>query len=340
MKAKKFYVGLAIVVALLVVFLMMGPLYVVNEGSQVVVTRFGQIVESRTDAGLYFKVPFIDTITTYPKLILSLDGDSQRIPTAENQFIIVDTTSRWRISKPELFYQSFKTLDAAYIRISDIIDSATRTVITQHPISEIVRSSNLINDKIEEVKRLEAEQKASKNSGDEGIASFTVTKSMIETNEVSVANVSKGRDQLSIEMAEAAKDLVSEYGVELIDIVLRQIKYSDELTESVYNRMITDRKQVAQEYRAAGEGEKASLLGKLERDKKSIESETYKVVQEIMGEADAEASKIYADAYGKDPEFYEFYRSMESYKKTIPQMDATFSTNMDYFDYLYDSNGR
>lgn len=340
MKAKKFYVGLAILVALLVVFLMMGPLYVVNEGSQVVVTRFGQIVESRTDAGLYFKVPFIDTITTYPKLILSLDGDSQRIPTAENQFIIVDTTSRWRISKPELFYQSFKTLDAAYIRISDIIDSATRTVITQHPISEIVRSSNLINDKIEEVKRLEAEQKASKNSGDEGIASFTVTKSMIETNEVSVANVSKGRDQLSIEMAEAAKDLVSEYGVELIDIVLRQIKYSDELTESVYNRMITDRKQVAQEYRAAGEGEKASLLGKLERDKKSIESETYKVVQEIMGEADAEASKIYADAYGKDPEFYEFYRSMESYKKTIPQMDATFSTNMDYFDYLYDSNGR
>ena len=339
MKSKKFYTSIIIVLALLIIFLMMGPFFIVNEGTQVVVTRFGQIVDSRTEAGLYFKVPFVDTVTTYPKLILSLDGDSQRIPTKENQFIIVDTTSRWRILNPELFYQSFKTLDAAYIQISDIIDSSTRTVITQYPLTEIVRSSNLINIKIEENKALQ-EKLAAQAKEMDTLEAIQQSASMIEMNETIVADVEKGREQLSVEMANEAKELVAEYGVELLDIVLRQIKYSDELTESVFNRMITDRNQVAQEFRAAGEGEKASLLGKLERDKKTIESETYRVVQEIMGQADAEASQIYADAYEKDPEFYEFYRSMESYKETIPTMDATFSTNMDYFDYLYTSDGR
>ena len=136
----------AVVVALLVIFLMLGPFYIVNEGYQAVVTRFGQIVSTRTEAGLYIRIPVVDVVTTYPKLILSLDGDSQRIPTKENQFIIVDTTSRWRISDPGLFYQSFKTLEAANNRLSDIIDSATRTVITQNRLAEVVRSSNIINE--------------------------------------------------------------------------------------------------------------------------------------------------------------------------------------------------
>ena len=146
---KKVWTSLIIVVVLLVAFLMLGPFYIVNEGYQAVVTRFGQIVNTRTQAGLYIRLPVVDTVTTYPKLILSLDGDSQRIPTKENQFIIVDTTSRWRISDPVLFYQSFKTLDAAYNKLSDIIDSSTRTIITKNRLSEIVRSSNIINSKKE-----------------------------------------------------------------------------------------------------------------------------------------------------------------------------------------------
>ena len=125
----------------------MGPFYIINEGQQAVITRFGGIVNTHTQAGLYFKIPFIDQVIMYPKLILSLDGDSQRIPTKENQFIIVDTTSRWQISDPAKFYQSFKTLDNAYNKLSDIIDSSTRTVITQNRLSEIVRSSNIINER-------------------------------------------------------------------------------------------------------------------------------------------------------------------------------------------------
>ena len=323
---KKFFITLAAAAAVVVIFLMMGPFYIINEGYQAVVTRFGGIVSTHTEAWLYFRIPFIDQVTTYPKLVLSLDGDSQRIPTKENQFIIVDTTSRWKITSPAKFYQSFKTLDNAYNKLSDIIDSSTRTVITQNRLSEIVRSSNIINertaiqadDKDEETKEIE---------------------SLVNVNNVN-ESVSKGRNELCRQMTAEANKLVPEYGIELIDIVPRQIKYSDELTESVYNRMIKERNQVAQAYRSLGEGKKAEWMGKLENEKRTIQSEAYRKSEEIKGEADAKAARIYAEAYNKDPEFYNFWKSMESYKSTLKDSNATYSTNMDYFKYLYSPNGR
>ena len=323
---KKFFITLAAAAAVVVIFLMMGPFYIINEGYQAVVTRFGGIVSTHTEAGLYFRIPFIDQVTTYPKLVLSLDGDSQRIPTKENQFIIVDTTSRWKITSPAKFYQSFKTLDNAYNKLSDIIDSSTRTVITQNRLSEIVRSSNIINertaiqadDKDEETKEIE---------------------SLVNVNNVN-ESVSKGRNELCRQMTAEANKLVPEYGIELIDIVPRKIKYSDELTESVYNRMIKERNQVAQAYRSLGEGKKAEWMGKLENEKRTIQSEAYRKSEEIKGEADAKAARIYAEAYNKDPEFYNFWKSMESYKSTLKDSNATYSTNMDYFKYLYSPNGR
>ena len=323
---KKFVTGLIIIFALIFIFVLMGPLYIVNEGNQVVVTRFGSIVKTHTDAGLHIKIPFLDKVTTYPKLVLSLDGDAQRIPTKENQFIIVDTTSRWRISDPEKFYQSFKDLNSAYNKLSDIIDSSTRTVITQNRLSEIVRSSNIINE----------------NKAAESSVQDDETKEIENLVTESTANelVSFGRSELCKQMTEDANKLVPEYGIELIDIVPRQIKYSDELTESVYNRMIKDRSQVAQAYRSLGEGKKAEWLGKLESEKRTIASEAYRKSEEIKGNADAQAAKIYADAYNADPEFYTFWKSMESYKNTLKDFKATYSTDMDYFDYLYSANGR
>ncbi len=325
---KKALIGLSIVAVLLLLFLMMGPLYIVNEGYQVVVTRFGQITSAHSEAGLYFKVPFIDIVTTYPKLILSLDGDSQRIPTKENQFIIVDTTSRWRISDPALFYQSFKTLDSAYTRLSDVIDSATRTIITQNRLVEIVRSSNLINEESTSDPSLEIIDEASAQLD-----------SLINVSTKS-ESVKKGRRQLTVEMVSEAKKMIPSYGIELIDVVPRQIKYSDEMTESVYNRMIKERNQVAQAYRSLGEGKRAEWLGKLENDQKRIQSDAYRQAQEIKGQADAEASRIYAEAYDVDSEFYTFWKSLESYKQTVPGFDATYSTSMDYFKYMYNSKGK
>ena len=322
---KKFLGWLIAIVLLLVVFLFMGPLYIVNEGNQVVVTRFGSIVNTHTDAGLYFKIPFLDKVTTYPKLVLSLDGDEQRIPTKENQFIIVDTTSRWRISDPAKFYQNFTTLENAYNKLSDIIDSSCRTVITQNRLSEIVRSSNIINEASAETEEEDEE-----------------TKEIGELVNDSTANevVTKGRSELCRLMTVEANKLVPEYGIDLIDIVPRQIKYSDELTESVYNRMIKDRNQVAQAYRSLGEGKKAEWLGKLESDKRTIASEAYRKSEEIKGNADAEAAAIYAAAYNRDPEFYTFWKSMESYKANLKDYPATYSTKMDYFDYLYSADGK
>ena len=320
---KKFIGWLITLCVLIILFLVTGPLYIVNEGEQVVITRFGSIVGTHTEAGLYVKVPFLDKITTYPKLVLSLDGDAQRIPTKENQFIIVDTTSRWRINDPQKFYQSFKTLDNAYNKLSDIIDSSTRTVITQNKLSEIVRSSNIINSKKENTD-VDEETKEIENLVNETVANEQII---------------HGRSELCRQMTTEANKLVPEYGIDLIDILPRQIKYSDELTESVYNRMIKDRNQVAQAYRSRGEGKKAEWLGKLESDKRAISSEAYRKSEEIKGQADAEAAKIYAEAYSKDAEFYTFWKSMESYKNTLKDYKATYSTNMDYFDYLYSPNG-
>ena len=324
-KAMKRFIGwLITIVILLVLFLAAGPLYIVNEGTQVVVTRFSKIVASHTDAGLHFKVPFLDHVIEYPKLILSLDGDEQRIPTKENQYIIVDTTSRWRITDPEAFYKNFQTLANSYNKLSDIIDSSCRTVITQNRMSEIVRSSNIINEAKEE------------EQTDEETIEINNLVNADTTNEV----VTKGRNVLCKQMAEKARAEIAGYGIELIDIVPRQVKYSDELNESVYNSMIKDRNQVAQAYRSLGEGKKAEWLGRLESDKRSIASEAYRKSEEIKGNADAEAAAIYAAAYNKDPEFYTFWKSMESYKNNLKDYPATLSTSMDYFDYLYGADGK
>lgn len=324
-KFKKLISFLVLILVIVILCIMAKPFYIINEGEQVVVSRFKTIVASHTEAGLYLKVPFIDQVITYPKKILSLDGDTQEIQTSENLLIVVDITARWRITDPQVFYQKFQKLENGYNRLSDNIDSSCRTIITQNKLSEIVRSSDILNQQ----EALGAQTEVSNEEQD-----------MLVTENVIYDEVVKGRSELCRQMLERANKSSEGLGIEIIDIVPRQIKYTDALTESVYSRMIKDRNQVAQFYRSTGEGKKAEWLGRLENEKRAIESEAYKKAEEVKGAADAEAAKIYADAYNKDPEFYTFWKSMESYKKTLKDYNAIYSTDMDYFDYLYGANGR
>lgn len=322
-------ITIAVVVAVLIIaFFVMGPLYILPEGYQAVVVRFGQISRIETDAGLKFKTPFIDNVVIYSKKVLSWDGEPQRIPTKEKQFIYVDTTARWRIDDPTTFYKSMTTMERAYGKLDDVIDSAVRTAISDNYLREAVRNSNdiLTSTTVETFETGDV-------AGSDSLRQLTQTETAYE-------RIEKGRRQLSTEMLTIARQLAPQYGIEILDVIPRQIRYSEELTESVYNRMIKERNQIAQAFRSYGEGKKAEWLGKQENEQRSILSVAYATAETIKGEADATATRIYADAYGRDRSFFDFWRSIESYRQTMPKFTKTLSTDMDYFKYLYGPKGR
>ncbi len=308
--------------------LIVGPLFILNEGEQAVVVRFGKIVKVHTEAGLKFRSPFVDDVIKFPKKLLSWDGEPQKIPTKENQFIYVDTTARWRIADPVKFYESVSSLENAYGRLDDVIDSAVRTVISSNYLREAVRNS----DELMKSTAVETFQ-TGEAVGSSSLLELTNSQTQFE-------KIEKGREELSNEMIKSVALIVPSFGIEVLDIIPRQIKYSEELTDSVYQRMIKERNQIAQAFRSYGEGKKAEWLGKLENEQRSILSSAYAKAETLKGKADAEATKIFADAYGRDPSFFEFWKAMESYKSTVPNFKKTLSTSMDYFKYLYSPNGR
>ncbi len=321
---KKLVTTVVVVVIFLVIFILLGPFYILFEGQQSVVTRFGKIVNVERDAGLKFKVPLIDNVKLYPKKILSWDGAAQRIPTKENQFIWVDTTARWQILDPALYYETVSTIDNGLFRLNDVLDSSIRTIVSENYLNEAVRNTNEIKTITieEEVQTLESTEDA------ETLRNLTATQTKQETIKI-------GREGLAKMMYNQAKQFTDGFGIELIDIVVRQIRYSDDLTESVYQRMIKERNQIAEAYRSYGRGQLAQWEGKTEGEQRQILSAAYATSEEIKGVADARATQIYADAYEADPEFFEFWRTLESYRKTIPSLEKVFSTEMEYFNHLY-----
>lgn len=325
---KKLITALVIAVIVLGLVVMMGPFYILQEGYQAVIVKFGQITKVETEAGLKFKTPFVDTVVTYPKKVMSWDGEAQRIPTKENQFIWVDTTARWRIVDAKQFYESVSSLTGAYGKLDDVIDSAVRTVISSNFLREAVRNSN------------EILQSVTKETFETGDAEGSDSLRQLTQTQASYETIDKGRRKISEDMLAIARQLTPEYGIEVLDVVPRQIRYSDELTESVYNRMIKERNQIAQAFRSFGEGKKSEWLGKLENEQRSVLSKAYEQSETIKGTADALATRIYADAYGRDRGFFDFWRSIESYRLTMPNFTKTLSTKMDYFNYLYGPRGR
>jgi membrane protease subunit HflC len=317
--------GFVIVIAVIVIaILVMGPFYIVDEGELAVIVQMGRLTGVITEAGLHVKVPFIDEVIRYPKRILAWDGEQKSMLTKEKQYIWVDVTARWKISDPKLFYEAIQTIDGAYSKLAEVIDSEVRTVVAENFLRESVRNSNIL-----------LEKSAETFDNDSGIEVLTAIES-----EGSREPIIKGRRQLAEEVLERSRKMVPQYGIELIDVVTRQIRYNDQLTQSVYARMIKERNQIAQYRRSEGEGKKAEWTGRMSNERMSILSDAYAKAETIRGEADAEASRLYAEAYNRDRNFFDFWRAVESYRTTIPNFDKTLSTDMDYFKYLYSPLGR
>ena len=321
---KRVLTTVVVVIVLLVIFIILGPFYILVEGQQAVVTRFGKIIDVQDQSGLKLKMPLIDNVVYYPKKVLSWDGAAQRIPTKENQFIWVDTTARWLISDPARYYETVNTIDNGIARLNDILDSSVRTIISENYLNEAVRTTNQINEITveEDVQSLDSAEDA------EQLRNLTATQTKQE-------NIRIGREQLSAKMNIQAEQFTDGFGIELIDIIIRQIRYSDDLTESVYQRMIKERNQIAEAYRSYGRGQLAQWQGKTESEQRVILSTAYAESEAIKGVADAEAAAIYSDAYEADPEFFNLWRTLESYRKTIPDLDKVLSTDMEYLDQLY-----
>ena len=313
-------VTLLTVIFLLVLFIK--PFYVLNEGQTAIITRFGEIVKTETAAGLHFKLPLLHQVHRYTAKLLRIDGDPQKILTKEKQFIEVNTTSRWRISDIRKFYQSLVTYEGAYSRLSDIIDSSVRDIITINSLDDVVRTTNSINNTAHK-------EQFGINTEDIKLEEVTGMEKIV------YAAIEKGRDVLAGEILKKANAQLEDFGIEVIDVIFKEIKYSDELQASVYNRMIKERNQIAQTFRSTGEGKKAEWLGKLENEKKSILSKAYSESERIKGEADAQATAVYAASYGKSPEFYSFWKSLEVYQNALPEAEKILSTDMEYFQYLY-----
>ncbi|MCK5735925.1 MAG: protease modulator HflC [Spirochaetaceae bacterium] len=328
--------SLVILIIIVIVVVALRPFFILPEGEQAVVTRFGRITKIYTEAGLKVKMPAVDKVIRYSKKILSWDGDPQRVPTSENQFIWVDTTARWQIVDLETFYQRVTVMDQAYSRLDNIIESAVRTVVSKYPLSESVRSTDKILTSENAILDF---QKGGSSPGDDAetpvVTESTESAGVNDLLESAFAPIHYGRKMLSEEMIDSSQKSMPEYGIELLDVVIRQIRYSDDLTQSVYDRMISERQKVATGYRSDGNGLKAEWLGRLNRDKSIKLSEADREAAVIRADGDSQAARIYADAYNVDPEFYGFWKALESYREILPGQKKVLSTDMDFFQYMY-----
>ncbi len=283
-------------------------LFTVSEVNQVIVTQFGAIKEVYPEAGLHFKLPFIQKVNTFDKRILEWDGNPTQVPTLDKKYIWVDSFARWKITDPKMFFKTVKREETAQGRLDDIINGAVRNKIASHPLIEAVRSSN---------------RPMSMMTGIDGEA----------TGEIQ--NVEAGRDKIAKEVFEEASQAAEKFGIEIIDIRFKRINYVKEVQESVYERMITERQRIAAKYRSEGEGQKLEIEGRKEKEEKQILSEAYREAEEIKGKADGEAIRIYAQAYSQDPDFYSFWGTLDSYEKTLVSGSTLIlSTDGDYLKYL------
>ncbi len=312
-KATRFGLGF---VALVLLVALSGTLYTLDEGEQAVVVQFGRPVGAPvTEAGLHVKLPFIQEARRFEKRLLIWDGDPNQIPTKGREFIWVDTTARWRIADAKKFLESVATEAGARSRLNDIIDSVVRDQVSGSELVELVRSASWVVPKGEVLEEVPA-----------------------EVREELKKEVVRGREEITRTILAEARKVIPQYGIELVDVRIKRLDYVQSVRAKVYDRMISERKRIAAQFRSEGEGRSAEILGAMEKELRQIRSTAYRRVQEIRGEADAEATRIYGAAYSDDPEFYAFSRTLEAYGEAQNTNSVLIlTTDSDYYRYLKQS---
>ena len=314
MTSKAVVVAIIVVVALVI---LSGGVYTVDETEQVVLTQFGKVVgETKRDAGFYLKIPVIQNANYFPKNLLEWDGDPGQIPTLDKTFIWVDTFARWKIVDPLKFFQTVNNVTGALSRLDDIIDAAVRNFVTSFSLIETVRKTN------RELDTFELGVEEAKDRRDLGL-------------------VKVGSDKIAEGIMEQAQPKLAKFGIELVDVKIKRVNYVEQVQKSVFGRMIAERKQIAEKFRSEGTGEARKIEGDKEKELKRITSGAYKTAQEVMGKADATATKIYADAYGLDPDFYSFVKTLDLYKNTLDEgCSLVLSTDSEFLKYLKGPSGK
>jgi membrane protease subunit HflC len=308
-----------VVLALAALFSVTGSYYTLEEGQQAVVLQFGRPVGNPlTEAGLHFKLPFIQNVEFFEKRLLIWDGDPNQIPTKGREFIWVDTMARWRISDARKFLENVASEAGAQSRLDDIIDSVVRDQVSASELVELVRSASWEVPPGEVLEEVPA-----------------------EVREELTKQIARGREEITRTILAEARKIIPQYGIELVDVRIKRLNYVDSVQEKVYARMISERKRIAARFRSEGEGRSAEILGTMEKELRQIRSVAYRKVQEVRGNADAEATRVYGSAYNSDPEFYAFSRTLEAYKEAQNKNSVLIlTTDSDYYRYLKAAGSR
>ncbi|MDA3813141.1 MAG: protease modulator HflC [Candidatus Cloacimonetes bacterium] len=299
------------VLILLALILLFNAFYIIDERQQVIITQFGKPVgDANKTAGLHFKIPIIQKVHYFDERILEWDGEAKQIPTSDKRYIWIDTFSRWQIIDPLEFYETTRYESSAHSRLDDIISGITRDVISSNKLLEIVRSSNRE-------------------------MTFTSEYSDSKLEDVIKDKIINGRQAISDSIFASSEIQIAEYGIKLIDVRIKRLNYNQEVQGKVFERMISERNKIAAKYLSEGEGDSSEISGKMQRELDQIQSEAYQTAQEIKGKADAKAINIYANAYKRDPDFYEFIKTLETYEKTIDNKNTIImTTDSDYYKFL------
>jgi modulator of FtsH protease HflC len=307
------------VLALAIFLVLSGTFYTLEEGQQAVILQFGRPVgRPVTEAGLHLKLPFVQEVRRFEKRLLIWDGDPNQIPTKGREFIWVDTTARWRIADAKKFLENVATEAGAQSRLDDIIDSVVRDQVSASELVELVRSASWEVPKGEVLEEVPA-----------------------EVREELKKEIARGREEITRSILAEARKVIPQYGIELVDVRIKRLNYVESVREKVYARMISERKRIAARFRSEGEGRSAEILGTMEKELRQIRSTAYRRVQEIRGKADAEATRVYGSAYGRDPEFYAFSRTLEAYKEGQNKNSVLIlTTDSEYYRYLKEAGSR